>query len=165
MTWWTSATRDTQKSPVTYCSREPANFQDGEYRSTETLLISLFPGPVGFHSSGLTMGKGMFTSIGMTLGLLQPSPYTPSLAQDCSLGNMGGTGTPGINCYPPSTPHSQSQMDCSTLTTGLFSPYPHFAFGSWFPAAHPTTESPINYWVTKQLNTRRWKYLQDTSGP
>lgn len=141
MIWWTNAARGAQGSPVTYCSREPANFQAGEYRNTETLPIFHFPGPVGFHSSGLTMGKGMFTSIGMTLGLLHPQPRTPRLSQDCSLGSMAGTGTPGLNCCPPSTPHSQSQMDCSTLTTGLLSPYLHFAFWSWFPAVHPTIVS------------------------
>lgn len=45
---------------------EPAHFKLVTHRA-ETMLISSFPGPVGFQSNNIAMAKGMFTSIGMVL--------------------------------------------------------------------------------------------------
>lgn len=64
-----------QQSPVICSSLEPASFQAGEDGRVDIMPTSPFPGPVGFQSGNLPMAKGMFTSIGMALGLFRPPPY------------------------------------------------------------------------------------------
>lgn len=78
-----------------------------------------------------------------------PSVRLSGLLQDRSLGNASlqgaqpHTGPPRLHRCTPSPPHSQPRMGCPTLTPSPFSPYPHFAHGSWFPAVHPNSRVSI----------------------